>query len=575
MPRTLRPLPSNATLVERLSRLRQLTVEQRLALASEIESGQAPLPDPLPIFRVHGQAHPYGLLSEVVSSLAHQPSTHKSQTVPRRLDDVDRDIEQVAVALVRKGVVPVDPEDELRIVSYSISVGADQLFRALWPTTSAGTKQQIQRQVRGRLFQTKVRRGYLGVCSALLDFGVVEINEAQDEASTPVAAMVHHTKMLEMLIARGLDPTLRDAVGRQAPALWPRHITRQSDFEALWRTWQQHFGGHPDVDDKATLAAGALGSAMELGQAERTMFLLEQCPADAQGLIQGRSLLQRGIDTRMLAGELNPASVSQTSMSHAMATLALRDDAQNDILGRMLPEGISEGFRFVLSPVADKAPQREQWAEQAFALCPESTLPLEDQLQCLLDQVQRWKTPTGPLFSRWLARVSISQDNALEVADLLGREREGGRLALGDWFAHHTQMPKLLNQIAQLSADDFMTLDDPRFWLGRVILRLPYCVPAAYLPSGQRYSPSEDPACHFLPKHKPNGSPYWAGQVLLAELLARGLEANADSLSDEVAGCAISTAEMYWPRLANTLTLWKLQANTPTPRGPGKKAPRL
>jgi hypothetical protein len=318
-------MDATSSIVDRIRNLGRKAPAQINELVLELEAG--PLDIPRTVF--NDRQGGYGLLSCVASLMKHQPSTHKTGTVPRHTDDVARDLERVALALWDQGVRPIHQNDQVRLLQYTLSIGADRIFSALWSESSKESRTSIHRMLdhegysQHSLVLRLVRIKHVGMCRTLLDLGLVDINSRYGKAKLPLASMVHHRPMLEMLIEKGVDPSLRDALDRQAPAFWSRQVSRTSCMMGLWRVWWKAFASAPGLDAPDRVVAHTLASAIALGRDDLALEMVGRYPPDDEAKILGRSLLQHAIDMMVQPSDLNPAIISGKPMSAALCKVVL------------------------------------------------------------------------------------------------------------------------------------------------------------------------------------------------------------------------------------------------------------
>lgn len=545
-------------------------------ITARLESGEMDIPDII----FDEQSGGYGLLSRVVGMMRAQPSAHKSGTIPRTINDVDRDPEALAIVLWQRGVRPVHKEEEAHLLYYTMSLGADRIFGALWASASMSSRKQIHEMLlpKDDYYPQSlqiVRMGHVQMCKTLLDLGLLDIHGRYGIAKLPLASMLHHREMLDLLVERGLDPSLRDAVGRQAPAFWPRQISRNASMMGLWHTWWKRFEHTPGVDDIDKVAGQAIGAAIELGRDAIALKLVARHSPNTQGHLQGRSVLQHAIDMCILPTKMSPALVVRKPMSQTMCLLALRWwNKDKSALDTILPEGISEGFRFVISSLQiQECEEREHdWRQEAYLRSAEAKIGIKDQFKVVRATAKVWRTPIQVLFNRWVHAIDYtSLDTVKDMANFLSSQ-EGdlmGEANINAFFSKTNEVLEnsIMDRLVENSVEEFLTLDRPDFWMGRLVFRLPNKVDIL----------TTDPQRAHLPAWRRDGHPHWSGQIMIEALINKGLRPSADSLSNEDPAIQKNLDEIRkrWPAMVHLVDSWCMQAHVHPSQTHARKKMRL
>lgn len=380
-----------------------------------------------------------------------------------------------------------------------------------------------------------------------MDLGIVDKQALFGSERITAAFLVHHPKMLQFLIEAGVDPTIRDIHGRQAPAYWPTHVTRLSDFKSLLKTWYSLCGDIAGVDGPVQQALNGLGGAVSLGRDEFVVELVSRSGHSLTDRPGGKSIIQYGIDDLFKEGGNKSLLISRELKEENQRTIA--SVAQ---MNHVLPEGISEGLRFILSPLGVDESGRI-WKKHIYDMCPENKLPIEEQINLVFAQADRWGINTFSercrMAYRWLECVNIAT-NSHHLADALGRDRGGQCLAMDGYISKSGVLNYLINHLALGGVGRFLELENPSFWMGRVISRLPEEVSIQ----------ASDVNNYGLPLSK-NAVRSWAGTEIIKNMMDQGWEPSLLSLSD--ASEQLAAIEQKWPAMATTVDLWRLQASTP------------
>lgn len=338
-----------------------------------------------------GDDETFGLLRLAMEWLvSDQPRTD----IPSQINQVHLGPEWVAMALLNRGVQPIDSNDEEVLLEMALRGGSMCLFKRLYAHASELSKQHIaQWLTHGRAFgnslrhgngaQLLARGGRVELLAHLIDTGVVNV-DARHPKTGGLAHHAQHAATIEMLAGRGLDPTLINASGLQAPQAWVMSVHRGQNQVGMRNAWFRHYEHSGGVISHAIVARQSLEANLLVAGAS-LLGLDHEVARDATGLVDGRSLPEIAARAKGMGalGRHNQNPFFKPSNEGARLALKGVD------MTRQLSCGASEGFHYALAFHGETS----QWgtlASWAYESSPERELTLTQQRERVASIARQW-----------------------------------------------------------------------------------------------------------------------------------------------------------------------------------------
>jgi hypothetical protein len=527
-------------------------------VASALADGELPVLDPLEQISVGNDGPELGLIRLCVHSARRSKQFHEP---PAAIDSYDHSREDAALALMDKGVLPLQGE-EVALAEDCCEIGFSRLLARVLPLINPGDMDPWLTREHSRSDRNPQSGlhalawcGYTEIMALLLENGHASVDLRASDGSN-AASDARHPQTIALLAAHGLDPDATDHTGRTMPEVWVDRAQKASTQAALRTAWSRAFPISTQatkflLEAKRNLVSGIRCKAGSLIQKD-----MKTAGVKPGELVNGRSLPE-WVALGCLDG---PNSGARPSAKSPDVVWAGNDPT------RIGASGISDGFLYGLAARSDMWANLSTWA---LANSFEAKLSLGEQLAAVRRVADLFADPDKELpnlVSHWLIDTKTKSSPSELAAFLVEPDASSPSYSpplRHDWMSKYLNTMMIDSIMATGTIDDWISYPQPHLWLSTLLGLL----------HEKKWLHSPDPDHYDLPLlTKTNNAP-WPGARWITRLLDENV--TLSGLSPQEFEKELTILRQSWPSLAAHMETDYLARSTPLRGAPGRSSPRL